>query len=152
MLFLTCLGIKFKFNKKTFGLEKKFLRIKYFWIRNGHISPLFRESHIPKLSDKIALENCLFINKYFIKVLRTIFKNWFTLSSDFRTYSTRWSNLVHVVVPPHNTKLCGRNSVNISTIYTRNYLKKLNENNIFYQLSPNAINFIIKKFFSKNYN
>ena len=35
----------------------------------------------------------------------------------------------------HKTKLYGRNSLNISVIYTWNYLRKLNENNIFYHLS-----------------
>ena len=52
---------------------------------NAHTSPLFRELNILKLLDKIALENYLFINKYFNKCLLTIFKNWFTLSSDFHT-------------------------------------------------------------------
>ena len=67
---------------------------------NAYTSPLFRDLNILKLSDKIALENCLFINKYFNKCLPTIFKNWFTLSSDFHTYNTRWSNLGCIVVPP----------------------------------------------------
>ena len=111
--------------KRLFVLQKKSLRIIYFL----------------KLSDKIALENCLFINKYFNKCLPTIFKNWFTLSSDFHTYNTRWSNLGCIVVPPHNTKLYGRNLVNISAVYSWNYLQKLNENNLFYQLSPNKFNY-----------
>ena len=114
--------------KRLFVLQKKSLRIKYFLNHNAHISLLFRELNILKLLDKIALENCLFMNKYFNKCLPAIFKNWFTLSSDFHTYKTRWSNLGCIVVPPHNTKLYGRNSVNISAVYTRNYLQKLNEN------------------------
>ena len=59
--------------------------------------------------------------------MSNIFKNWFTLSSDIHTYNTR------IVVPPHNTKLYGRNPVNISAVYSWNYLQKLNENNPFYQ-------------------
>ena len=115
-------------------------------------SPLFRELNILKLSDKNVLENFLFINKYFNKCLPTIFKNWFTLSSDFRNYNTGWSNLGCIVVPPHNTKLCGRNSVNISAVYTWNYLHKLNENNLFYQLSPNKLKIIIKSFVFRLYS
>ena len=102
--------------KRLFVLQKKSLRIIYFLNHNAHTSPLFRDLNILKFPDKIALENCLFINKYFNKCLHTIFKNWFTLSSDFNTYYTRWSNLGCIVVPPHSTKLYGRNSVNISAV------------------------------------
>ena len=113
-------------------MQKKSLRIIYFQNRNAHTSsPLFRELNILKLPDKITQEKCLFINKYFNKCLPTIFENWFSLSSDFHTYNTRWSNLGCIVVPPHNTKLYGRSSVNISTVYIWNYLQKLNENNLF---------------------
>ena len=59
--------------KRLFVLQAKSLRIKYFI--NAHKSPLFRDLNILKLPDKIALENCLFINKYFNKCLPTIFKN-----------------------------------------------------------------------------
>ena len=109
--------------KRIFDLQKKSLRIIYFWSRNAHISPLFTETNILKLPDKIALENWLFINKYFYKFLPKTFKNWFTLSSGAHTYSTRLSNQGYLVVPPHNTKPYGRNSVNISVIYTWNYLQ-----------------------------
>ena len=102
--------------KRLFVLQKKSLRIIYFLNHNADTSPLFRDLNILKLPDKIALENCLFINKYFNKCLPTIFKNWFTLSSDFHIYNTHWSNLGCIVVPPHNTKLYGRNSVNISAV------------------------------------
>ena len=112
--------------KRLFVLQKKFLRIIYFLNHNAHTSPLFRDLNVLNLPDKIALENCLFINKYFNKCLPTIFKNWFTLSSDFYIYSTHWSNIGCIVVPRHNTKLYGRNSVNISAVYSRNYLQKLN--------------------------
>ena len=89
--------------KRLFVLQKKSLRIIYFLNHNAHTSPLFRDLNILKLPDKIALENCLFINKYFNKCLPTIFKNWFTLSSDFHTYNTRWSNFGCIVIGPHNT-------------------------------------------------
>ena len=136
-------------------MQKKSLQIIYFLNHNAHTSPSyisFRDLNILKLPDKIALENCLFINKYFNKCLHTIFKNWFTLSSDFNTYYTRWSNLGCIVVPPHSTKLYGRNSVKIKAVYSWNYLQKLNENNIFYQLSPNKLKIIIKNLFSNSYN
>ena len=116
--------------KRLFVLQKKSLRIIYLLNYNAHTSTLFRDFNILKLPDKIALENCLFINKYFNKCLPTNFKNWFTLSSDFYTYNTRWSNLGCVVVARRNTKLYGKNSVNISAVYSWNYIQKLNENNL----------------------
>ena len=91
--------------KGLFVLQKKSLRVIYFLNHNAHTSSSFRELNILKLPDKTALENCLFINKYPNKCLPTIFKNWFTLSSDFHTYNIRWSNLGCIVVPPHNIKL-----------------------------------------------
>ena len=102
--------------KRFFVLEKKSLRIIYFRSRNAHTPLLFIESNILEFPKKISLENCLFINKIFNKFLPTIFKNSFTLSSDFHTHSTCWSNLGSLIVPLHNTKLYGRNSVNISAI------------------------------------
>ena len=50
--------------KRLFVLQKKSLRIIYFLNHNAHTSPLFRDLNILKFPDKIALENCLFINKY----------------------------------------------------------------------------------------
>ena len=70
----------------------------YFLNHNAHTSPLFRDLNILKLPDKIALENCFFINKYFKKCLSTIFKNCFTFSSYFHTYNTCWSNLGCIVL------------------------------------------------------
>ena len=111
--------------KRLFVLQKKSLRIIYFLNHNAHISPLFRDLNILKSPDKISLEKCLFINKCFNKCLLIIFKNWFTVSSDFHTYYTCYSNLGCIVLTPHNTKLCGRNSVSISAVYSWNYLQLL---------------------------
>ena len=91
--------------KRIFVLQKKSFWIIYFLHDNAHTSPLFREPNILKLSHKITLEKCLLLNKYFNKCLPTIFKNWSTLSSDFHTYNTHWSNLGCIVAPPHNTNL-----------------------------------------------
>ena len=41
------------------------LRFIYFLSHHGHMPCLFKERSILKSPDKIALENCLFINKYF---------------------------------------------------------------------------------------
>ena len=145
MLFLTCLGTKFKFNYKTFYFAKEIL-MDYISSKSqcSYISFIQRNQH----SNKIALENCLFIKKYFNNFLPTTFKNSFTFSSDMHGYRTCWCN----VVPPRNTTLYGRNSFNISAAYTWNHLQKLNENNLFYQLPPSKFKIIIKKLFLNNYN
>ena len=57
--------------ERLFVSQKKSLRIVYFLNYNAHTSPLFRDLDILKLPDKIALEKCLFINKYFNKCLPT---------------------------------------------------------------------------------
>ena len=132
-------------------MQKKSLRIIYFLNHNAHTSPLFRDLNILKLPDKIALENCLFINKYFNKFLPTIFKNWFTLSSDFHTYNTPWYNLGCIVVPPINYE-SGTQSILALSTHGGNYFYKLNENSPFYQLSPNKLKIIIKNLILSSYN
>ena len=49
--------------------------------------------------------------------------------------------------------MCRRNSIlaMISAIYKWNYLQKVNENNLFYQLPPSKLKIIIKKFSLNNY-
>ena len=89
----------------------------YFLNRNTHAAPLFKDSNIVKFSDKIALENCIFIKNYFNQTLPKPFKNWFTISTGSRTHNTRWSNLVCLKIPPHKTKIYGRKSVTNSAIY-----------------------------------
>ena len=84
--------------KRLFVLQKKSLKIIYFWSCNAVTFPFFKESNILKFPNKVALENCFFINKYFNNFLPTIFKNWVTLSSGFHTYNSRWSSLGCLVV------------------------------------------------------
>ena len=106
-------GRKIQTQLKDYLFSKRHpyaLRIIYFLNHNAHIH--LRELNILKLPP----ENCVFWNKYCNKCLPIIFENWFTLSSDFHTCNTRWSNIGCIVVPPHNTKRYGRNSVNISAV------------------------------------
>ena len=107
----------------------------HFLNRNVHTTPLFKDSNILKFPHKIDLENCTFVRNYFNQTLPAPFKNWFTLSTDSHTHNTRWSDLGGLRIPPHKTKIYGSQSVNISAIYTWNYLQILHINIIFYQLS-----------------
>ena len=127
-------------------MPNKSLGFIYFLTSSGHRSHLFKESGILKFPDKIALENYIFINKNFNKVSPTIFKNWFTLSTDSHVYDMCWSSLGCLVVPPHKTKLYGRNSINISVIYTWNYLQQLNANKLFINYHQVNLNFLSNNF------
>ena len=73
-------------------MQKKSLRLAYFYLPYVYAT-LIRGMQKFKIADKIALENSLFINKYYNKILSTIFKNWFTLSTNSYKNNSRWSNL-----------------------------------------------------------
>ena len=128
-------------------LQKKFLRLMYFLNCNAHTTPLFKDSNILKFPDKIALENCIFIKNYFNQTLPTPFKNWFTLSTNSDTHNIRWSNLGCLKIPPPKTKIYGRQSVNISAIFTWNYLQSHHGNKMFHQLSLTLKKLIIQYYF-----
>ena len=123
----------------------------YFLNCNIHTAPLFKDSNLLKFPDKIALENCIFIKKYFNQTLPTPFKNWFTLSADSHTHNTRWSNLGSLKIPPHKTKIYGRQFVNIDAIYICNYLQRIHKNIMFYQLSLTKLKKLIKQYYFSNY-
>ena len=120
--------------------------------RNTHAAPLFKDSNIVKFSDKITLENCIFIKNYFNQTLPKPFKNWFAFSTDSHTRNTRWSNLGCLETPPHKTKIYGRRSVNISAIYTWNYLQSHHRNIMFHQLSLTRLKKLIMQYYFSNYD
>ena len=50
--------------------------------RNSHTSPLFKQNFILKFQDKICLENVLFVSKSLNNVTPSVFRTWFSFSSD----------------------------------------------------------------------
>ena len=88
----------------------------YFLKRNSHTGPLFSDSGILKLFDKISLGNCVFINSCINKTIPGIFHNWFTLIHDSHDYDTRLSEIGCLKIPKHKTKTYGRYSVAINAI------------------------------------
>ena len=123
-------ALNFNSTKRLFILQKS-IKTYVFLTTN----PLFKNVNILKFYDKIAFENSIFIHKSFKHPLPQPFDNWFELSSDFHTHSTRWSNLGCLYVPSHRTKLYGRNSVCIRAIFTWNYLQNLHRNILFHKLT-----------------
>ena len=61
-----------------------------FQLRNSHSSPLFKKSCILKFSDKVNLENTLFVGKSINNLLPPLFNDWFLFSSDQHNYETSW--------------------------------------------------------------
>ena len=80
-------------------LQKKALRIMNFKDQLFHSSPLFSENNILKFTDKITLENILFVNKSINRQVPLIFYDWFTFSGDLHRYETCWSVTDHLNIP-----------------------------------------------------
>ena len=74
-----------------------------FQSRDSHSSPLFRSNHILKLEDEILIENILFISKSFNNLLPSIFKSWFTFSSEVHNYHTVPSTADTIFKPSYTT-------------------------------------------------
>ena len=75
-----------------------------------------------------------------------------SLSTDSHTHNTRWSNLGCLKIPPHKTKIYGRQSVNISVIYTWNYLQNHRRNIMFHELSLSRLKKLIMQYYFSNYD
>ena len=97
-------------------LQKKAFRIIYFQLRNSHSSPLFKKSYILKFSDKVNLENTLFVSKSINNLLPSLFNNWFVSLSDQHNYETSWSSLDNLHKPSNKSNTYGKNSFVVSAI------------------------------------
>ena len=82
-----------------------------------HSSPLFSESNTLKFTDKITLENILFVNKSINRqIMPPIFYDWFTFSGDLHRYEAYWSVTDHLNIPTFRTQKYGPFSIRASTI------------------------------------
>ena len=119
----------------------------YFLNRNAHTAPLFKDSNILKFPDKIVFLLRVSSTKPYQHLLKIG-----SLSADSHTHNTRWSNLGCLKIPPHKTKIYGRQSVNISAIYTWNYLQSHHRNIMFPQLSLTRLKKLIMQCYFSNYD
>ena len=99
-------------------LQKKPLRIMNLKDQLFHSSPLFSENNILKFTDKITLENILFVNKSINRQVPPIFYGWFTFSGDLHRHETCWSVTDHLNIPNFWTQKYGCFSIRASTIYS----------------------------------
>ena len=110
-------------------LQKKALRIMNFKDQLFHSCPLFSENNILKLTDKITLENILFVNKSINRQVPPLFYDWFTFSRDLHRYKTCWSVTDHLNKPTFRTQKYGHFSIRASIYYLflELYAKSLNK-------------------------
>ena len=121
---------------------KKALRIINFQPRNSHSSPLLKKGSILKLSDKVYLENTLFVSNSINNLLPSLFNNWFLFSSDQHNYETSWSSLDNLHKPSYKTNTYGKNSIIVSAINAWNDSQKFLKISLRH-LSPNKIKKIL---------
>ena len=82
---LSWLRIVALFNRLQF--IKRLLEL-HFQPRNSHTSLQFKQSFILKFPDKICLENISFVCKSLNNLSPSVFKMWFSFSSDQHNYET----------------------------------------------------------------
>lgn len=102
---------------KDVVLQNKSRRLFHCLKRNAYTSNLFKSLMILKFPDKVSLENCIFFINFSINIYPETFKSWLTLTTVSHTHHTRWSKSRCLKIPSQNTKLYGRDSVNISAIH-----------------------------------
>ena len=101
-----------------------------------------------QFGDKVALENCiLLIRKSLHKILSKILCNWFTVSFESHTHSTRWVNNDCINVPSYRTKSYGRYSITIIAIYIWIFLQSQHQGTLFYLLRTKQLKDLIIDYF-----
>ena len=119
--------------------------------RSSHTGPLFKESGLLKLYDKISLENCIFINNSLNSRLPSVFHNWFTLISESHEHNTRLSEVGCLKTPHYNTKTYGRYSVIVNAVYNWNFYQKLYKETLLHTLKKTALKKILLQHFRSKY-
>ena len=141
-------GLRIVMQLIELSFYKKALRIINFQPCNSHSSPLFKRSFILKFSDKVTLENTLFVSKSINNLLPSLFNDWFLFSFDQHNNETSWSSFGNLYEPSYKTILYGKNSIIVSAINPWNNSQTLKIS--LRHLSPNKIKKILSDaFFSK---
>ena len=88
----------------------KAVRIINFQPRNSHTSPL----------DKICLENVLFVSKSLNNLTPSVFRTWFSFSSDQHNYETSSSTQGNLTKLFYKTKRYRKYSTTVSAVESWN--------------------------------
>ena len=73
-------------------INRLYILQKSFKKRKAQCFSLFHHSKIIKIADQVKIENCLFMNKYPINKLPSIFTTWFLFSSMLRNYQRSFAS------------------------------------------------------------
>ena len=136
---------------RLFILQKKAIRTLFYKQQNEHSTPLFLESKIIKLPDKVKLENCLLVNKYFHDKLPSIFKQWFTLSSDSHKYETSFASNGNLKIPSVKTTSYGKSSFINMAIKTWNTLQMEFKDKNLNSYTQNQLKMLLQLYFLDSY-
>ena len=105
-------------------LQKKAVRIINFQPRNSHTSPLFKLNFTLKFQDKICLENVLFFSKSLNNLTPSVFRTWFSFSSDQHNYETSSSTQGNLTKLFYKTNRYGEYSITVSAVESWNKIQK----------------------------
>ena len=132
-------------------LQKKTVRIINFQPRNSHTSPLFKLNFILKFQDKICLENVLFVSKSLNNLTPSVFRTWFSFSSDQHNYETSSSTQGNLTKLFYKTNRYGKYSITVSAVESWNKIQKQLKDMLLKDLSPRKIKTIVSNFYFKSY-
>ena len=119
--------------------------------RNSHTSPLFKLNFILKFQDKICLENVLFVSKSFNNLTLSVFRTWFSFSSDKHNYETSSSTQGNLTKLFYTTNRYGKYSITVSAVESWNKIQKQLKDMLLKDLSPRKIKTVVSNFYFKSY-
>ena len=132
-------------------LQKKAVRIINFQPRNSHTSLLFKLNLKLKFQDKICLENVLFVSKSLYNLTPTVFRTWFSFSSDQHNYETSSSTQGNLTKLFYKTNRYGKYSITVSAVESWNKIQKQLKDVLLKDLSPRKIKTIVSNFYFQSY-
>ena len=137
-------------NKRIFKLQNRAMRIISFSNYNADSNPLYASHKILKLSDQIALQNCLFVHDSLKGMLPICFNEYFNLLKNVHHIHTKSSQVGCLFVPSYSPTRYGLNSLIKKCISDwNNFSKKFNLNLL--SLSRDKLKSNIKSHFIQLY-
>ena len=121
-------------------LQKKTIRSIIFQHRNFHTSPLFKERSMLKFQEKICLENILFLSKSVNNLTPSVFKTWFSFSSDQHNYENSSFRKSNLIKSSYTTNRYGKYSIIANAVDSLNKIPKQLKNTLLKYLFLSNIN------------
>ena len=120
--------IRSKYFNRLVTLQNKAVKVLNFANFRDTVSPLYKTLKILKLSDRIRLQNFMYVLEDIKGILPPPLQNTFILSSTAHTYKTRSSIQHKIKIPTVKTTVYGIRSIKFQSCqdwnYFINYFKK----------------------------